>query len=142
MNKKLKPYRVFIKDANDFGLIKNVPLAYWVGGRMIKKLSVFDALQPNFGEARVGLQTGDDQRFLRLIWEVPLKLVPNIKSLDYNDWDFVDDATGPDFGIHRKPEGIKYLKKRESVKWHFPDSGRHKRVPSELPRGVKKKRYG
>jgi hypothetical protein len=53
-------------------------IAYWAPPALLAAYAKYPALEPTYGEVRVGLQTGDDERFLRYWWEVP------------------EDAIGPD----------------------------------------------
>lgn len=65
------PVTVFPLDPTKFSKVPNSPFAYWVDDE-IREL--FTKLPPFEGEGRtvrVGLQTGDDFRFVRAWWEVP-----------------------------------------------------------------------
>ena len=55
---------------SDFRLLSGAPYVYWISGAMIRQLAAFPTLEQTGGEIRVGLQTGDDFRFLRLWFEV------------------------------------------------------------------------
>jgi hypothetical protein len=46
------------------------PYVYWVNPKIIGKIAEHSTLDPSGGQIRVGLQTGDDWRFLRLWFEV------------------------------------------------------------------------
>jgi hypothetical protein len=46
-------------------------VSYWVTPTLSRLFKEYDCLEGNWGAARVGLQTSDDFRFLRLFWEVP-----------------------------------------------------------------------
>lgn len=76
---------VFLSDLTDLTTIPGSPFAYWVG-KQIKVL--FTDLPPFEGENRtvkVGLQTGDDNRFVRLWWEVlPEKILDTTNSPTWN----------------------------------------------------------
>lgn len=73
---------VFVNDPDDFARLPGSPYCYWVSEETIKTLSQRPSLEGNLGSVRVGLQTGDDWRFLRLFWEVPAALVNSAS----NDW--------------------------------------------------------
>ena len=55
-------------------LIKNSivgsPFAYWLPESTLSLIKELPPLEGNYGEVRVGLQTGDDFRYLRNYWEV------------------------------------------------------------------------
>lgn len=70
-------------DSRNFAVIQGEPIVYWLGNRV---LSVFnwcdligDVMRP-----RIGLQTGDNDRFLRYWFEVSSKL-SNMNAYDAND---------------------------------------------------------
>ena len=46
-------------------------LAYWAPPALLSAYVTYPTLEPMYGVVRVGLQTGDDERFLRYHWEVP-----------------------------------------------------------------------
>jgi hypothetical protein len=61
----------FVTKTDAFGLLPSAPFVYWVSGSTIRTLSKRGPLEGGMAKVRVGLQTGEDARFLRLIWEVP-----------------------------------------------------------------------
>lgn len=61
----------FIAQPKDFRKLSGSPICYWVSGVTVQKISVQDDIETSAADVRVGLQTGDDFRFLRLFWEVP-----------------------------------------------------------------------
>jgi len=66
-----KDSRRFVVAPESFSQVPNSPLCYWVSDRVRR---LFVDLPPFEGDgrtARVGLQTSDDFRFVRLWWEVP-----------------------------------------------------------------------
>lgn len=54
----------------DFGTVEGSPLAYRRIGVVAPAFRQNPALEPNFGRVRVGGYTGDDERYLRMWWEV------------------------------------------------------------------------
>ncbi|WP_028784628.1 BREX-1 system adenine-specific DNA-methyltransferase PglX [Thalassobacillus devorans] len=67
--------RVFRINPATFNRLSGSPFAYWVSSDSIKKLEKFPEIEGNKASVSVGLQTGQDFRFLRLFWEVdPSKL--------------------------------------------------------------------
>ncbi len=67
--------RVFRVMKKDFQAIPGAPLAYWVGDSVRSLFRTFPAIEGSIAEFRVGLQTGDDFRFVRLRWEVVPKRI-------------------------------------------------------------------
>lgn len=77
----------FLADTASFDLIINSPYAYWVPPATIAKLKAFPPIEGNVATVRVGLQTGEDARFLRLIWEVPTQAIGAIHDRHYESRD-------------------------------------------------------
>ncbi|KPM01484.1 BREX-1 system adenine-specific DNA-methyltransferase PglX [Vibrio splendidus] len=55
---------------DDFKVIPGAPISYWIDNRLRTVFESFDSLG-SAGEARVGLQTNDNDRFLRYWHEIP-----------------------------------------------------------------------
>ncbi|MDF5056372.1 BREX-1 system adenine-specific DNA-methyltransferase PglX [Vibrio parahaemolyticus] len=107
--------RCFLMPTDIFDLVSSSPYSYWVGRSTIEKLSKFSPLEKNAADIRVGLQTGDDFRFLRLAWEVPI----NTK--------FSGFESSNEFDIYRQREHQKsdkrwayYSKTEEAAVWYSP----------------------
>jgi len=66
---------VFIINPDEFSRLKGSPYCYWISTDVIRKVARYPSLEGNYGTIRVGLQTGEDWRFLRLAWEVPNNLI-------------------------------------------------------------------
>ena len=65
--KKEKQY--YLASAADFKKIPGAAIAYWLSNRLIDIFATSSYLE-DFAEVKVGLQTGDNDRFLRLWFEV------------------------------------------------------------------------
>jgi hypothetical protein len=86
--------REYHRELSEFNLIPESPLSYWVP-RKLRELytaeTVFDAEngrvdRKSVGDVKVGLQTGNDQRFTRKFWEVETEFwVPFAKGGE-NAW--------------------------------------------------------
>ncbi|MFV4964695.1 BREX-1 system adenine-specific DNA-methyltransferase PglX [Lactobacillus delbrueckii subsp. allosunkii] len=65
INDRWKTYK-----QENYSRITNSPIAYWVSSQM---LSAFDVGMPigKIGIVRNGMKTGDNERFVRLWWEIP-----------------------------------------------------------------------
>uniref|UniRef100_UPI0040486C57 BREX-1 system adenine-specific DNA-methyltransferase PglX n=1 Tax=Algoriphagus sp. TaxID=1872435 RepID=UPI0040486C57 len=50
--------------------INGTPFAYWIPESTLSAIKKLPPLEGNYGEVKVGLQTGDDFRYLRNYWEV------------------------------------------------------------------------
>ncbi|HQM55249.1 MAG TPA: BREX-1 system adenine-specific DNA-methyltransferase PglX [Anaerolineaceae bacterium] len=66
---------VFFINPDEFARIEGAPYCYWISTRTIRQVSKHPKLEGNYGTVRVGLQTGDDWRFLRNAWEIPSTLI-------------------------------------------------------------------
>jgi len=63
-------HRVFRVASADFSAIPSSPMAYWMGESIRRLFTELPRLEGNGGEARQGLASADDFRFVRLFWEV------------------------------------------------------------------------
>lgn len=63
-------HRVYEVAVDDFEAIPGAPLAYWMGAGIRRLFTDQPALEGHGADVRVGLQTGDDFRFVRAFWEV------------------------------------------------------------------------
>ncbi len=66
-----KDDRCFFVDTKSFLNIPGSPFAYWVSERIRRLFKELSPFEDEGRTANVGLQTGDDFRFVRLWWEVP-----------------------------------------------------------------------
>lgn len=62
----------FIVDPRGFRKIEGSPYCYWVDAEVVSKISQ-PGIEPEAAVVKVGLQTGDDFRYLRNFWEVPIR---------------------------------------------------------------------
>lgn len=65
--------RIFQAEKKTFDLLPDSPFVYWVNANTIKQFDCEDRFEPNVGNVRQGLATGDDPRFVRAVWEVAPK---------------------------------------------------------------------
>lgn len=75
----------FLAHADNFKLLSGSPFCYWVSKDTLSKLSKHFVLEGNIGSVKVGLQTGEDLRFLRLTWEVPASYVSPQPLTNYHE---------------------------------------------------------
>lgn len=61
---------LFVVNAKEFLAIDGCPLAYWVPSSFRSHFARHRSVLDSFGDVRVGLQTGDNFRFIRATWEV------------------------------------------------------------------------
>jgi hypothetical protein len=62
--------RIFRVATADFDTIPGAPVAYWMSTPVRRLFTDLPRLEGEWAEARVGLQTSDDFRFVRAFWEV------------------------------------------------------------------------
>jgi len=60
----------FRRRVEQFSVFDDLPYVYWINDSIAKKIAARPVVEPLECSIRVGLQTGDDFRFLRLWWEV------------------------------------------------------------------------
>jgi len=60
----------FIRQVSQFSVFEDTPYVYWIDDSISRKIAIHPTVEPMACSIRVGLQTGDDFRFLRLWWEV------------------------------------------------------------------------
>jgi len=63
--------RVHLVDQRTFSILPGAPFAYWVSDAIRQLFGRLPAFEGTAGEARQGLATADDFRFVRARWEVP-----------------------------------------------------------------------
>lgn len=81
-----KPENTFLIRQDQLSIIDGYPFVYWIPMSVAVKISAREPIEPRHAQIRVGLQTGNDFRFLRLWWEVP--------NLNIAYPDTPQDATG------------------------------------------------
>jgi hypothetical protein len=67
--------RTFVINPKHFEILSGSPYAYWVSRSTIETVGRHQRIEGNKAAIRVGMQTGDDFRFLRCLWEIDLRLV-------------------------------------------------------------------
>ena len=78
-------HRLFRLHQSRFALAPNSAFTYWVSDNILRKLNGHSPIEGECVAIRVGLQTGEDFRFLRQWWEIPTELVaPNPSKLGKN----------------------------------------------------------
>ncbi len=135
------PYRFSFLTKN-FGMIPGNTIAYWISDRFTEVFTKGETLA-NLGEARSGLQTGNNNRFLRFWYEVNhnnigfglestaqakesgLKWFPQVKGGSYRKWygnyDYIVNYQNDGFEI-RNYEGTGIIKSphlyfKEGITW-------------------------
>jgi hypothetical protein len=120
-----KAARYFLVSKQTFDVLPDGQFLYWAPSRIVELLSDSHRLDPTVADVRVGLQTGDDKRFVRQFWEVlpqigdKQKWVPFAKGGDfcrhYADLDLVVNWTNDGEAIKRLAES-KYGSVTRTVK--------------------------
>jgi hypothetical protein len=70
VNNGVRTPKAFYATPSDFTRLIPAPFCYWVPSHVITALSKLPPIEGNTARINVGLQTGYDWRFLRLVWEV------------------------------------------------------------------------
>lgn len=69
-----KVHYKYINDGNNYKNIKGVPIAYWLGNKAMNIFKNEKSLD-DICEAKIGLQTGDNDKFLRIWYEVNINKI-------------------------------------------------------------------
>jgi len=64
---------LFLARQNTFRKLSGAPFVYWTKPDDLNRFAALPTFEPEVAEVRVGLQTGDDPRFVRAVWEVAEK---------------------------------------------------------------------
>jgi hypothetical protein len=72
----------FMRSPEQFSTFDDSPYVYWVDKSVVEKIATYPKIEPTSCVIRVGLQTGDDFRFLRLWWEVRPEQIIVAQSFD------------------------------------------------------------
>ena len=75
--------RVFYIAPSVFLSLPGSPFAYWAPGSLLTLGFKHHAFEPHVGMVRVGVQTDNDSRFVRLWWEVPRSTLVQSEHKDY-----------------------------------------------------------
>lgn len=67
--KYLQKEHIYIKSQKDYASLPSAPVAYWVGDAVFNAFKKYPRIS-DVGEAKAGMTTGDNDRFLRLWYEV------------------------------------------------------------------------
>lgn len=62
---------LFLKNVDEFKILRLTPFAYWVSDEIITSLAKVGTLDPDAAIVRCGLSTGNNDRFVRVLWEIP-----------------------------------------------------------------------
>ncbi|WP_108775120.1 BREX-1 system adenine-specific DNA-methyltransferase PglX [Lactimicrobium massiliense] len=94
----------YIENQENFSLLPGYPLAYWTNQNMFKAFASAVPLE-KLADVKVGLQTGDNERFLKLWFEVPYDKI-TFNSLDGKEVEWIPYNKGGDY---RKWFGNQYF---------------------------------
>lgn len=83
----IKPLYKFEVDQNDFKLIQNYPFIYWISDN-IRNIFRNNPNLKGIAPAKAGLQTGENEKFLRFWWEVKKNKISNYNSNEKKKWFF------------------------------------------------------
>ncbi len=128
----------------NFSKIPGMPVAYWASNQILKSFGKEKSIK-QYAPVKVGIQTGDNNRFLRLWFEVSMinsflcngdKWIPMNKGGDFNRWygnqEYVVNWENNGFEIKNfkddngklrsRPQNLDYMFK-ESISWSMVTSG-------------------
>jgi hypothetical protein len=121
-------------DPNDFGGLAETPFAYWVPDKVRQILTKLPSLEPTHAEVRVGAQTSDDFRFLRLWFEVPPDRVARTREETFNGRRWVSFAKGGERSpfFSDIPLVIQWERDGAAIRNFYDDNGRTKSRPQGI----------
>jgi hypothetical protein len=90
-------HRVFLVDIADLQAIPGSPVAYWISPAIRRLFTEYPAVEGQGAEVRVGLQTGDDFRFVRVFWEVSPARIARSRRETYQGKRWVPFAKGGEY---------------------------------------------
>ncbi|MBU3200604.1 BREX-1 system adenine-specific DNA-methyltransferase PglX [Clostridium estertheticum] len=79
---ELEKYKFEFQQQN-FGEIPGMPIAYWISSKVIEIIKS-NKLMGQVAKIKVGLQTGDNEKFLRKWYEVDLRKIGTIRDSEVN----------------------------------------------------------
>ncbi len=80
--KERDPSKIFVVSSEIFAIAPSHAFAYWVSPKILEKLYGHNSIETELVRVRVGMQTGDDGRFLRQWWEVDSKKLVPIRNIE------------------------------------------------------------
>jgi hypothetical protein len=92
--------RIFRVTAADLGVIPGSPLAYWMVPPIRRLFTDLSCIEGSAADVRVGLQTGDDFRFVRAFWEVPPNWIARSREETFQDKRWSPFAKGGEYGLY------------------------------------------
>jgi hypothetical protein len=73
-----------IVDVQGFKGLPGTPFGYWAPTSLLSSFATCQTFEPNWGVVKRGVATGDNERFLRLLWEVsPRTIGPKLNWIWY-----------------------------------------------------------
>ncbi len=75
----------FILTTDRFKILPLHPFVYWVESETLRKFTSHPTVEPSAGVVRQGLGTGDNFRFVRAIWEVPVQSIAGHQCVTPNE---------------------------------------------------------
>jgi hypothetical protein len=117
-------YRLFEGERATFRLLPASPFVYWVQSETIRQFASDRKFEPDFGNVRQGLATGDDSRFVRAVWEVrPEDTQFCYYPTDGSEFCRFDDPTVQEYLRRRhdgEPTWAFHVKAGASQPWYSP----------------------
>ncbi len=108
--------RTFVINPKHFKKLSGNPYAYWASKATIEILSEHPIIEGNKAEIRVGLQTSDDFRFLRLLWEVPPKSIV-LGTSEYHNETVQEHCL---HALNQDKRWVPYSKTDIALPWYSP----------------------
>lgn len=91
--------RVFEVPAHAFEAVPGAPMAYWMSPDIRRLFADHPTIEDTAAEVRVGLQTGEDFRFVRTHWEVDPAQIARTREETFEGRRWVPFAKGGEYGL-------------------------------------------
>jgi len=111
-------------------MVPDSPFAYWISTQVKMKIQGRNPIEGEIAEIRVGLQTGDDRRFLRNYWEVVANRISLTSPNDYHFYSKTDKAAPFISPIYLL---VRYSQNGYEIKNHFGKNGKLRSRPQNEP---------
>lgn len=110
----------FVHSMDVFSKVRNTPFSYWAPPAALAKIGRHERIEGGVANVRVGLQTGDDFRFLRTVWEVPPGAIAPSPSISLEGSSELRSRCLQELSRRGGALWCFYSKTDRAIPWHSP----------------------
>ena len=116
--------RLYVRARDHFGSIPEVKFVYKAGAQVVSLFKNCPPFESNGGEVRTGLTTFDDERFLRLAWEIDPRILGAAHRWQFfsKGGDFAKYYTDVHLVINREKDGLELAAVNQNVNGQIAQS--------------------